>query len=638
MFRNHEYGVSVSDDWVNPEETLLDSSSEYSDLEVPISNNIFKWSFFITLFLFFSVFVFVFNLSIRKHDYFANIAFQNRSINFSVPPPRGIIFDRLGNPLVKNEPIFDLIVVSKEADDNDKIASDVERVADILEKNRGEFQKFVLDNLTSNSVFFAESGLNKNQVLEIKYLEPRGFYIIPNTKRRYIDGPQFSQVIGYIGKVNKEELSTDEYYYSTDTVGRLGIEARYEKYLRGEHGKIFFQNEKNDNLSQDSKIGNSLVLNIDYEIQKHLFNELFSVLNDTSFSRAAAIIQDPKTGSILAMTSFPAYDNNLFVSGLSDLQFKSLFHNKSRPLFNRVISGLYNPGSAIKPFMGLMALEENIFSPSDTIQNCTGLTVINPYNSEDSRTFNNWRLDYGPFNLKRATANSCNIYFFLAGGGSPPGNYSYGGIKGLGIETIGRYLKSALVTSKLGIDLPGEENGFVPTPEWKLSNRGENWYQGDTYNISIGQGDLLVTPLWLNSYISSIANGGTIYKPLVAKQILDSNKNVIKTFEPEILTQLNFKKEVINEVREAMAETVISGTARLLGTLPVKAAAKTGTAEVVKGRTINSIMTAFAPFDNPEISLTILIEGSATNEGLAIRTTYGFMKWYFGEYKSNLYF
>src|SRR3989344_130802 len=234
------------------------------------------------------------------------------------------------------------------------------------------------------------------------------------------------------------------------------------------------------------------------------------------------------------MASFPTYDNNLFAGGLSGNQFQGLFENKSRPLFNRAISGLYNPGSTIKPLIGLMALQENIFSPSDTIKDCTGITVVNPYNPDDTYEFKNWRLEYGSFNLKRAIANSCNVYFFIAGGG-------YGSIKGLGIERIAQYLKSAMADSRFGIDLPGEKGGFVPTPDWKSAVRGESWYQGDTYNVSIGQGDLLVTPLWLNSYISAIANGGTLYKPLVAKQVLNKEKNIIKIFEPEAVGQLSFK-------------------------------------------------------------------------------------------------
>lgn len=633
-----EYKVSVSEDWINPEETLIDSNSDLRDLEVPMSNSIFRAALFVTAVLSILVLVFVFDLSIRRYDYFAGIALQNRSVNFSVPPPRGIIFDRLGRSLAVNEPVFDLLVVSKETRGADN-ETNVAKIAGVLGKDKDEFAAFISENIKNNSVFFAAPALDKNQVLEITFMNPKGFYIVPNTKRRYIDGQQFSHMLGYTGKVSKSELGTGD-YYPTDIIGRLGIEAQYEEYLKGEHGKMFFQSEE-DSLSgtgsaksglpsaKDPVIGNSVVLNVDYDMQKRLFNELFGVLKDTKYAKAAAVVQDPQTGAVLAMVSFPSYDNNLFVSGLSEVQFKNLFENKSRPLFNRVISGLYNPGSTIKPLMGLMTLEEKIFSPRDTIKDCIGLTVINPYNPDDSYTFNNWRNEYGPFNLKKAIANSCNVYFFIAGGG-------YGNIKGLGVERIAKYLKATLADSKLGVDLSGEENGFVPTPDWKLAARGESWYQGDTYNISIGQGDLLVTPLWLNSYISAIANGGTLYRPLIAKQILAQDKTVIISSEPEAIGKLPFKDSVVGEVRNAMAETVLSGTARLLGGLPVKAGAKTGTAEVIKGRAINSIMTAFAPFDSPEVNITVLIEGSATNEGLAIRTTYGFLNWYFREYKTSL--
>jgi len=652
-----EYKIFASEDWVTPEETLLDSSSEYQDLEVPISNSIFKASFFIAAVLCVVVLVFVFDLSIRRHDYFASMSFQNKSTNFPIPPYRGIIFDRLGRPLVTNEPVFDLLVISKEInrENTEQVKNEeIEKVADILGRNRDEFRAFLSDGIQNNSVFLAGSGLDKNQVLKIKTMSLKGFYVVPNTKRRYVDAPQFSQVLGYIGKVSKTELDTDEYYYPTDTVGRLGIEAQYEKYLRGKHGRIFFQttetpapeqstvwgttqNKKRNTEKENSVdpiVGNSVVLNIDYDMQKRLFSELSNVLKDINHSKATAIVQNPQTGAVLAMVSFPTYDNNLFVEGLSENQFKNLFENKSRPLFNRAISGLYNPGSTIKPLIGLMTLEEKIFSPADTIKDCISLTITNPYNPGHTYTFNNWRLDYGLFNLKRAIANSCNVYFFIAGGGTPGGGQGYGNIKGLGAERIASYLKSAFADSQLGIGLPGEAKGFVPTPDWKLAARGENWYQGDTYNISIGQGDLLVTPLWLNSYISAIANGGTFYKPFVAKQILDRNKNVIKIFKPEVLGRLNFKENVIREVRTAMLETTVSGTARILGTLPVKVGAKTGTAEVIKGRVVNSIITAFAPFDNPEINITVLVEGgTSTNAGLAIRAAYGFMEWYFTEYQ-----
>lgn len=620
MFGNKTYKISANEDWIAPEEALIDSSSDYDDMEMPITNSVFRTGVLISAALVVLVLAAVFNLSVRNFDRFAAISFNNRTVNFALPPPRGIIFDRVGKPLVENVPVFDLLVISKEARENEKIAADAGKLAEILKLGREEFTKTIQANITTTAIFFAASGLDKDQVLAIKNLNPRGFYIVPNTKRHYIDGQQFSHILGYVGKVSKEDLR-DRYYYPTDVKGRLGLEYQYEETLRGEHGQIFFQHTGED-LDKDPQIGNSLVLNVDYQAQKDLFNAMFGVLRDTSYSKAAAIVQDPRDGSVLAMVSFPTYDNNAFIEGLTPSQFSAYFESQTKPMFNRVIGGVYNPGSTIKPLMGLMALQERIVSPSDTIQDCVGLTVVNPYNPSDTYTFGNWRAEYGLFNLRKAIANSCNVYFYTVGGGN-------GGIQGLGIERIVKYLRGALADKKLGIDLPGEASGFVPSADWKLTERREAWYLGDTYNVSIGQGDLIVTPLWLNSYISAVANGGTIWEPHLVKQVLDKDKNVIETIKPEAIGKLDFRPEVLREVKSAMQETVLSGTARMLQQLPVSAGAKTGTAEVVKGGANNSLMTAFAPFDNPEVNITVLVEGTTGSEGYAIRIAYEFLKAYF---------
>ncbi len=623
-----DYKISVGEDWVQPEETLLDSGSEYSDIETPISADAFRLTFVAAIIMFAIVMGFTFKIGIANHDSFANLALQNKSVNFLIPPPRGIIMDRLGKPLVKNLPSFDLLIISREVKQNPSEDNQA-KIAGILKIPSEEFKTFISDGIKANSVFFAATDLNKNQVLAIKYLNPGGYYIVPNTKRYYIDGQQFSQVTGYIGKVNKDDLK-DEYYYSTDMIGRLGAEAQYEDILRGDHGRIFFSKDKNDDLNTDSVQGKNLVLNIDYDLQKKLYNELYGVLASSGLSRGAAVIQNPQNGAVLAMVSFPSFDNNLFVKGLSDNQFKNLFESKAKPLFNRVISGLYNPGSTIKPFMGMTALQEGIITPQDTIRDCVSLVVPNPFDKNSPYVFKNWRQDYGLFNLRRAIAQSCNIFFFTVGGG-------FGNIAGLGADRIDKYLSAGMANVKLGIDMPGEEHGFVPTPDWKLQTRGENWYQGDTYNISVGQGDLLITPLWLNSYISAIANGGAIYKPMLAQRIVDQNNNDLKVFKEQPITKLPFKDDVIKEVKSDMEETVLSGTAGILRDLPVRAGAKTGTAEVVKGKSINSLFTAFAPFDHPEINITVLIEGSASNQGLAIRTAHNVLKWYFGRNSSSSY-
>lgn len=621
--RNKIYRISIeNDDLVTPEETLLDSHSQYSDIEKPIPSSIFRYFLVIFGALTLTLAVLSFKLSVLDNEAFAKLAFQNKSANFPLPPPRGIITDRKGQMLVKNVPIFNLLAVTREIKENmEEFNAKIDDIADILGKEKESFRQSILEQMKSNSTFFVHLDLEKDQALAVKYLEPAGLYIVPNTKRQYLNGHKFSHILGYTGKVNKEDLK-DDYYFTTDVIGRLGIEYQYEDDLRGKHGNIFFSREEAGYITKEPSPGKTLVLNINHDLQIKFYDEVFTVLRDSGLSSATGIIQNPNTGEVLSLISFPDFDNNIFSSGISGSDYRRLFESRLKPLFNRTTSGLYNPGSTIKPLIGMAALEEKIISPSDTIEDCVSLTVTNPYSIGDDYTFKNWRAEYGLFDMRKAIANSCNIYFFSVGGG-------YEKIKGLGAERIARYLKSSLADSELGIDLPGETKGFIPTPEWKIREKGEPWYLGDTYNISIGQGDLLITPLWLNSYVSAIANGGDIYKPAVARQIKGTENEILSDFKPQIIGSLPFSDSVINQMKSSMRETVLSGTAQIFNELPVKAAAKTGTAEVIKGKSINSIFTVFLPYDKPEIAMTILIEGSASNQGLAIRAAYNTLKWYF---------
>ena len=406
-------------------------------------------------------------------------------------------------------------------------------------------------------------------------------------------------------------------------MGRLGIESHYEHELRGTHGQLSF--DASEAITTTSAVGGSnLVLSIDDEAQQSLYGALNDILRESGLSQAAGIVQDPRDGSVIAMVSFPTYDNNIFNSSpLSQAQYDTLFDSRTRPLFNRVISGRYNPGSTIKPYIGMTALQERIVSADQVVnQDCVSISVPNPQHPDDPYVFKNWRSDTGPFNLYRAIADSCNVYFYTVGGG-------YGPLYGLGIERIAKYLHLGFADRELGIDIPGEVAGFLPTPDWKYATQKEPWYQGDTYNTSIGQGDLVVTPLWINAYVSAIANGGTIWKPKLALRTVDDAIKTKEVFEATPLGQLPFSASVIRTMQDAMEQTVTSGTAKMLGNLPVSVAAKTGTAEVVKGQRINSLLTLYAPADNPEIALTILVEGSASNQGYALRAAYAFLSWYF---------
>lgn len=617
-----EYRIKIEDDIVSPEETLLDSVSDLSDIERPIRPSVFRWFFYGTACLLAVIVAVTGKMSLADYGYYANLSSQNLSSNFSVPPARGIIFDSSGKPLVENIPEFDLIGVSRELKGPlNSNSIDLAKLSLALRMKPADLSANLNSDVKQAAVFTLASNLTKDQILAVQSMDPPGIYVIPDVQRQYIDGPDFSAVLGYVGKVNKDDLAADSYYTSNDVIGRLGIEAQYEKVLRGQHGQISFGNNANK-IDLDAQTGQNLVLNLNGDLQREVYTELKNILASAGLSRGAAIVQNPNNGAILAMVSLPSYDNNQFSNGLSQAEYNQIFQNPARPLFNRAISGLYNPGSTIKPLIGLMGLQEGVIMPETTIQDCISITIPNPY-SGTTYTFNNWRHDTGPFDLRRALANSCNVFFASVGGG-------YGKISGLGVTKMDKYFKESMVDSNLGIDLPGEAIGFVPTPDWQQKTRGQPWYQGNTFNISIGQGDLTVPPIWLSSYISAVANGGTMYQPEVANRIVDSKENTVQVFQPKVLGKLPFSAQNLAIIKDDMRETILSGTATLLKDLPVSAAAKTGTAQVVNGQQINSLFTVFAPADNPQVEMTILVE-NPTSEGLAIRAANNILKWYFSK-------
>lgn len=627
--RSRTYGVDPErgDEWVAPEEVLVDAASHFADLELPVGEGIWRFG---TLFLTVGALVVVGAsawLSVVQHGVFAGIAWRNRTINVSVPPPRGIIMDRNGTPLVQNVPSFDLLVVARQLHRAvDGTLPDIVPLATALGRDPEDLTLQINDQLKSSAVFFVATDIPREQVLSLTNALPPGFSIITSTKRQYVDGQQFSQLLGYVGRVSKNDMATDPYYLPSDTIGRLGVEASYESELRGTHGQIVFTSG-NTPQQEAPTAGSNLVLTADADIQNQLWKSLDTVLRETGLTQGAAVVQDVRSGAVLGMVSFPTYDNNAFSGTLSQSQADELFNDRTRPLFDRAISGLYNPGSTIKPFIGMTALQEGLMTPHQVVVNdCINLTVPNPNDPTHPYVFDNWRHDTGPFDLYRAIANSCNVYFFTVGGG-------HGSFVGLGADRIGAALTKGFANHLLGIDLPGEEQGFIPTPDWKWQTKKEAWYQGDTYNISIGQGDLLVTPLWINTYVSAIANGGTLWKPHVAARTVDDARQPLTVFPAVQLGVLPFSASVIGTMQDAMRGTVTEGTARLFQDVPVPVAAKTGTAEVIKGARINSLVTAFAPANDPQIAITVLIEGSASNQGYALRATNTFLQWYFGPRK-----
>jgi penicillin-binding protein 2 len=337
--------------------------------------------------------------------------------------------------------------------------------------------------------------------------------------------------------------------------------------------------------------------------------------------KAAIVAMDPRNGQVLALLSFPEFDSNVFEQGAYDNERKKILNDQNEPLFNRALSGQYPSGSVIKPVIGAAALQEGVVTPNTIVQDNGSIVIVNPYSPGVVYTFPDWKT-HGAVNIYSAIAQSCDIYFYTIGGG-------YGNIEGLGVDRIKKYLNLFGFGQKTGIDLPGEQPGLVPDETWKKKAKNEPWYIGDTYHLSIGQGDLLVTPLQMASAISAIANGGKLYAPYLVDKIVDSDKNSIKVFEPELIRENFIDQKNLEAIRKGMRETVVSGSGRLLADLPVETAGKTGTAQVAGQKRENAWFVAFAPYENPEIALSIVFEGAGEGSSVAAPLARDILNWYF---------
>lgn len=441
--------------------------------------------------------------------------------------------------------------------------------------------------------------------------------------RMYTEGPPFAHLLGFIGRVESFHLARDDAYLPFDTVGKAGIEERYERFLRGAHGHIENPVTAKGEPTQSPietlpQPGNDVILTISSEAQKKLYEVLERQLKKFKSPGAAGIMLNPKNGAVLALVSLPSFDNSISIT--------SLLHHPSRPLFNRVTSGEYPPGSTIKPLLAAAALSENLIKPEKIIIDRGKIEVPSIYDPGVSWTFRGWKA-LGPVDMRRAIAMSSNIYFYAVGGG-------YGEIKGLGIEKIDSYLRLFGWGETSGIDLTGEREGFLPSPVWKKEYIDENWFIGDTYNTSIGQGFLRVTPLQLALATALIANRGTLYQPYLVDRVKSQEGKEIFRNIPIIKREKIFNPDAIRIVQEGMRQAVQEGTVWRLKDLPVEAGAKTGTAQAGKGKPYHGWVTVFAPYDDPEIVLTILIENGEGGEQSAVPAAKEFLEWYFEQDKS----
>lgn len=619
---------------IEPEEILLDATKspdlEEQRMEVPIRPGIFRIFGAIILGVFLILAAQAAYMQIWDGQYFKDLAEKNRTRALPVFASRGIIYDKNLKQLVYNAPSFNFVVslpdLPREIDARREV---IKKAAVLSGVSQEDILKEVgdIDPRHGSSAIIID-GLEHEKLLEIqaKLNELPGFRVEQNISRQYVDGPIYAHILGYLGKLTGKEIEKNPDYFLTEKIGKNGLEAFYEKTLRGTPGQRLLEVDsmgrlKGEVAEQKAKDGQGLILSIDARLQGLLYDSLNKVLQTRQSKRAAAVALDPATGGVLAMVSFPSFDNNLFARSVSAKDYNELANNPTQPLFNRAVSGQYPPGSTVKPLIGSAALQEDVITPKTKINDPGELVLLNQYDSSIMYRFADWKA-HGIVDIYSAIAQSCDVYFYTVGGG-------YGNIEGLGLERLEKYFKSFGFGKALGIDLPGENKGLVPNEKWKQQVKKEDWYTGDTYHISIGQGDLLATPLQLAAATAAILNGGKVMEPHLVDKIVDSDKNVITTIESKIISQNFIDEENFAVIKKAMRQTVTDGSALLLNDLPVAVGAKTGTAQVAGDANPNAWGVIFAPYDNPQMVLVVLVEKAGEGSQIAMPVIKEVLKEYY---------
>ncbi len=560
----------------------------------------------------------VYYLSIKSNVYYEELAKQNAIKTEFLPPVRGQITDRNGTLLAINDLGFSISIkpylsikksnkgiLDKELSELTNLFPDLNasKLAEIYKRNDSYYnQDFikVVDFIPYDEIIPHYSELNLNKTIKID----------PVVKRKYPFGKLASHIIGYVGKANLQDVQENEIAKLSNYTGKSGIERYYNDILQGEKGtrvyKVNALNQEVEQLSYTPAMSNDIELTIDIELQSYL-TSLFEG------NAGAAIIMNVNDGSILAAGSFPEYDLNPFVTGISFKDWDELSNSLDHPFTNKLINGYYPPGSVVKMGVGLSFLKSKNISPS-TQYVCNGSIELG------GRFFRCWnRSGHGPVDLKHAIKYSCDVYF-------------YNGSLQVGIDQISETLSRIGFGAKTGVDLPSEFVGTLPSKEWKMQRYRQSWFQGDTLNTAIGQGNFLATPMQIARYTAQIAKGGEVI-PHFLKSIENNNttiENQMDENKKEIFTL--FEKSQLPYIRDAMYAVANEqgGTSyRYLHNLDVKVAAKTGTAQVVgfsqtdKNRVdekqfeyytrSHAWLTSYAPYSKPKYVVTVLLEHGGRN-------------------------
>ena len=549
-------------------------------------------------------------LQIQQGPVYSRLADNNRVRYLEVAAPRGNILDRKGREIVTNRPSFNVVWVREDNRLDDELLKKMARilgqdVSDLLARIRkmantpGHIPVRLAEDIDWETVAYIEN--NRMDLPGIK------IEVVP--LRVYHYGNLASHLIGYLGEINEKELKNSEpgVYRGGDLIGKMGLERLREKDLRGEKGRNYMEVNA---LGYEQKYlkgveplpGNDLQLTIDMDLQR--------VAEETMAAddKAGAVVAvEVNSGRLLVLASAPELHIDEFVGGISRKAWKAMLENPRHPLINKIVQGQYPPGSTYKLVTAAAGLAAGVITP-DSIIYCPG------YYRFGNRTYRCWKHSgHGAVKLKRALAESCDVYFYQVG-------------QRLGVDRLAKYAHLFGLGRKTGIEMEHEKPGLIPTAAWKKKRFGKPWQEGETLSVAIGQGFDLVTPIQLAMMTATVANGGTLYKPGLVETVRDPDGRIIEQFEPQVVDRLVGQGRNLRLVREGLVEAVNGrhGTGRRarLKDLGITVAGKTGTAQVVRLKQYRHLkdedipykyrdhawFTCFAPAENPEIAVTVLVE------------------------------
>ena len=477
--------------------------------------------------------------------------------------------------------------------------------------------------------------------------------------REYPTGPLSSQIVGYthgIPETRADEYEEKGYLVGIDLIGFTGIEYWYEDVLRGQKGSRYVEEDVNGRVLRELQStppvpGNNIQLSLDLELQRYVTERLQQTLNlpDVHSRRGVVIAMDPRNGQILSMVSLPTYDNNLFSDGITPDEYKvyeQLEADPYKPFLNHAIGDRLPPGSIFKIIPAAGALQEEVLDRNTRIMGEGKIEIPNRYYPNDpgrAQPFVCWiwldrRGAHGQLNVIEGLAHSCDIFFYKVGGGFEETDFV-----GLGEDRLAQYSRAFGLGSYTEIDVPGEADGLVPDRTWKRLTYGESWSTGDTYNMSIGQGFVEVTPLQMLNATAAVANGGTLFRPQMLLRVSDQEGNVVQDFQPEALGYLPVDLTHLATVREGMESAVEFGTAVSAQVEGIRVAGKTGTAEffcpndeqkqgICKQSDplpTHAWFTAYAPVEDPEIALIVFVYNGGEGSETSVPVAHDILEWYF---------